>query len=127
MSTKELIEQYLHALEQGNLDEMLSLFDEQAIVVSPLYGKVSANHFYKELFSDTSQSQITLLNTFPSNENENVCAGHFRYDWTMKDGTLVSFECVDIFQTTNENKFEQLTIIYDTQTVRGEFYKLKAN
>lgn len=125
MNFQGLIKEYFNGLESGNAEQLLSIFEENAVVLSPLYGKLSAKQFYSDLFKDTTQSKITLLNTLQSNENENTCAGHFRYDWTMKDGSLVTFECVDIFKVTEKNKIEQLTIIYDTFGVRDNFNKLK--
>lgn len=125
MNFQGLIKEYFNGLESGNTEQLLSIFEENAVVLSPLYGKLSAKQFYSDLFKDTTQSKITLLNTLQSNENENTCAGHFRYDWTMKDGSLVTFECVDIFKVTEKNKIEQLTIIYDTFGVRDNFNKLK--
>lgn len=125
MNFEELIKEYFNGLESGNVEQLLSIFEENAVVLSPLYGRLSAKKFYSDLFKDTTQSKITLLNTLQSNENENTCAGHFRYDWTMKDGSLVTFECVDVFKVTEKNKIEQLTIIYDTFGVRDNFNKLK--
>lgn len=124
MKFQQLIKDYLNGLESGNCEQLLSIFEEDAIVLSPLYGKQTAKQFYSDLFNDTNQSKITLLNTLNSNENENICSGHFRYDWTMKDGSLVTFECVDIFKISEKNKIEELTIIYDTFGVRNTFNNL---
>lgn len=123
MNFQELIKKYFEGLQSGDSEQLLSVFDENAVVSSPLYGKLPAKQFFSELFKVTTLSKITLLNTLQSNENENTCAGHFRYDWTMKDGTFVTFECVDIFKVTKENKIEQLSIIYDTFGIRDNFNK----
>lgn len=122
-----LILEYFSGLQSGDSEELLSIFEDDAVVLSPLYGKLSAKKFYSDLFKDTAQSKITLLNTFQSNENADTCAGHFRYDWTMKDGTLVTFECVDVFNVSENNKIRQLTIIYDTFGIRDNYNKLKEN
>ena len=128
MGFQGLVKRYLDALQSGNAEEILSVFEEDGVVVSPLYGKMSAKQFYTDLSEDTNESKITLLNTFQSFENEDICAGHFKYDWTMKDGSQVTFECVDVFKVSPNNKFQQLTIIYDTYgTVRDSFDKLKSN
>ncbi|GAA0732674.1 hypothetical protein [Clostridium oceanicum] len=121
MKFQVLIKQYLNCLQIGDLEKLLSIFEGNAIVFSPLYGKLSAKQFYSDLFNDTTQSKITLLNTFQSNENEDTCSGHFQYDWTMKDGSLVTFECVDVFKISKNNKIEKLTIIYDTFGVRDSY------
>jgi ketosteroid isomerase-like protein len=125
MGHEKLIRDYLRSLESGDCEKVLSLFEDDAIINSPLYGKQKAKLFYAELFRDTNQSRITLLNTFDSNENDNTCCGHFKYDWTMKDGSLVTFECVDIFKISIDEKIEELRIIYDTFGVRNEFNNLK--
>lgn len=125
MEMEKIINNYLKALEEGNYEEIISLFAPHALVLSPLYGKVKAIEFYRDLLQDTSNSNITLMNTFTNPSNTRVGAGHFRYDWTMKDGTPTSFECVDIFYLNAEQQIEKLSIIYDTaSTTRKAFENL---
>ncbi|MEO5891861.1 MAG: nuclear transport factor 2 family protein [Ferruginibacter sp.] len=121
---KNIIQQYLQALESGDEEKITRLFADNAIVYSPLYGEVQANHFFKGLFADTSRSEITLLNTFSSLDNPETCAAQFRYDWTLKNGTETNFDCVDIFQFDDQDKIKSLTIIYDTYKIRGKFEDL---
>jgi ketosteroid isomerase-like protein len=125
MDFQGLVAKYFEGLQSGDAQMLLSLFEEDAVVLSPLYGRLPAKKFYADLFKDTNESKITLLNTFKSFENEDTCSGHFRYDWTMKDGSVVTFECVDVFKVSPNNKFQQLTIIYDTFGVRDTFDRLK--
>tara|TARA_Y100000296_G_C5143318_1_gene242316 strand:+ start:115 stop:354 length:240 start_codon:yes stop_codon:yes gene_type:complete len=79
MESANIIEQYLKALEIGSYEEMMKLFTPDAIVHSPLYGEIKASKFYKDLFADTSESKITLLNIFKG-KDDFIGAGHFRYD-----------------------------------------------
>ena len=126
MDFQALVTKYFEGLESGDAQKLLSLFEEDAVVLSPLYGMLPAKQFYSDLFKDTNESRITLLNIFKSLGKEDTCSGHFRYDWTMKDGSVVTFECVDVFKVSPDNKFQQLTIIYDTYgAVRDSFNKLK--
>ena len=118
------IKEYLKALEIGNYEAMMKLFTDDAVVHSPLYGEIKAVDFYRDLFNDTSKSTITLLNIFKSG-NPNIGAGHFRYDWVLKDGTPTSFECVDVFQFAEDGKIKELTIIYDTSKIRPSFEEMK--
>jgi hypothetical protein len=124
MQMEKIIKQYLKALEKGSHENMMKLFSKNAAIISPLYGKISAADFYRELFKDTSKSKISLLNIFKGNKKF-VGAGHFRYDWILKDGTPTTFECVDVFNFTTEGKIKQLTIIYDTSKIRPSFEKMK--
>lgn len=128
MTAKQLCIDYLQALNEGNLDDVRSLFTEGAKVVSPLYGERPAYDFYADLFGDTSRSETTLLNVFGTSETSKSAALHFRYLWTLADGKQVSFECVDVFELNNDlDRFEKLTIIYDTAPLRQDFNNLKSN
>lgn len=124
MNVTEIIRKYLKGLEEGKYTNIIGLFSPEAIVNSPLYGQIKAADFYKELFKDTSKSKITLLNIFKS-ENPNIAAGHFRYDWILKDGTKTIFECVDVFRFDEKGKVIELTIIYDTSKIRNPFEEMK--
>ncbi len=121
---EKIIKKYLSALETGSYEKIIKLFAKNALIFSPLYGKIKAETFYKELMKDTSKSQIKLLNVFKSNKKA-VWAGHFLYEWKLKNGKETSFECVDIFVFDEKGKIKQLTIIYDTAKTRTSFEKMK--
>jgi hypothetical protein len=122
----QLCTEYLNNLNEGNLDKVRALFVKGATVVSPLYGVQTAHDFYADLFRDTTNSETTLLNVFDTSETSQSIALHFRYQWTLADGKQVSFECVDVFEMNDAgNKFEKLTIIYDTAPLRNDFDNLK--
>ena len=122
MKRKEICEKYLEALNQGNLDNVLALFEEEAIVHSPLYGKMSATRFYTDLFADTNKSDTRLLNIFSSDNRDDVVALHFHYSWTLKSGKLVEFECVDVIEINPQtHQIMTLKIIYDTALLRDDF------
>lgn len=122
----KIFRKYLDALNEGSLEKVLSLFDDSAIVVSPLYGDIPAADFYKDLFADTSRSETTLLNMFEAMGDNNpvktAVALHFQYKWTLKSGKIVEFECVDVFELAKDSKkFTKLKIIYDTAPIRAYF------
>ncbi len=124
MNIAEIIRKYLKGLEEGNYHYVISLFSSEAVINSPLYGKLKAIDFYRELFKDTSESKITLLNIL-NGEKLNMAAGHFRYDWILRGGAKTSFECVDIFHFNENGKIKELTIIYDTSKIRNSFEEMK--
>lgn len=125
MTISEIIQHYFQALERGDEYAVLQLFSEKAIVVSPLYGRMKASEFYEQLFEDTAQSLITLLQIFKGLQVGSAAA-HFQYRWILENGEPVSFEGVDIFEFNEKKKIRKLTIIYDTNLVRGAFERLKA-
>lgn len=122
MSPEALCKRYLTALNEGSLADVLSLFAAKATVVSPLYGVIEAENFYRDLFADTNRSVTKLLNVFLPSGNTPSVALHFHYTWTLKSGKVVQFECVDVFElTADQQKFSKLTIIYDTAPIRADF------
>jgi ketosteroid isomerase-like protein len=126
MTTRQICLDYLKALNEGNLENVRALFSENAKVVSPLYGVRTAFDFYADLFRDTSRSETSLLNVFDTSETSQSVALHFRYQWTLADGKQVSFECVDVFELNSaRDRFDKLTIIYDTAPLRQDFDNLR--
>lgn len=117
---KQRVDQYLAYLEAGNYDELMNLFAESAVVDSPLLGQENAKEFYKKLFSKTSKSKISLIETFVNEESRKVAA-HFQCDWVLSDGTPAPFEVVDIFEFDDQKKIVSLKIIYDTEQTRKQF------
>lgn len=116
-----LCQSYLSALNEGDLGKVLSLFTDDAMVHSPLYGEMSARQFYAELFEDTNESVTTLMNVFIPSGDKPSAALHFHYLWTLSNGVEVQFECVDVFTLTGDKqRFSGLTIIYDTHPLRGK-------
>jgi len=114
-------------LNQGNLNSVLALFDKGAVVKSPLYGEMSALKFYTDLFADTTRSDTKLLNIFRSDSRNSAVALHFHYSWTLKNGKVVEFECVDVIEINPDtNKINTLKIIYDTALLRDDFNNNKA-
>ena len=122
MTLEDLCTRYLAALNAGDLEGVRALFTPDAVVVSPLYGVRPAHDFYAELFADTSRSETTLLHVFDSSTEGRAVALHFRYVWTLTSGTVVSFECVDVFELADDGQhFTKMTIIYDTAPLRADF------
>ncbi len=125
MEIKRLIKEYFENLSKGNYEKLMELFDGEAVVFSPLYGKKLAKDFYKELLEDSGkESKVELIQAFVSADN-NKGAGNFRYEWTLKDSAKSSFEGVDLFEFNEDKKITQVKIIYDTFGTREGFNKLK--
>lgn len=116
-----IIKSYFQYLTQKDYPSLIQLFAENAVVISPLYGEKLAADFYRELFADTAQSEIILQNIFISSMQTNTAAAHFQYHWTLKNGRLTHFNCVDIFEFTSDYKITRLSIIYDTYQTRSHF------
>jgi hypothetical protein len=117
MTKKEIANKYISFLEKGDIENVISLFNQKGIVDSPLYGIKKANEFYHELSSDTTNSELRLLGIFEEN-NSNSIALYFTYKWTLKNNEKVEFDVVDIIEFDENNEISKLKIIYDTVITR---------
>ena len=88
MTTTSLVEAYLEALEHADLEGVLRLFADGAVVHSPLYGELTAREFYPALFLDTASSRLRLRSTMTGgHDGARVVAFWFDFDWTLANGT----------------------------------------
>lgn len=143
MKPTEVAEKYLDCLRAGDLDGMDELFSEDALVHSPLYGEREARAFFRDLFSVTGRSEIELMDVFRHASRDDLVAARFRYRWTLSDGEVTDFECVDVFELElgerrakwrlfggGEDRgtveIKRLTIIYDTRDARSKFERAAA-
>ena len=118
MERHEKIQAYLEALGGSDLNSMLALFSPDAIVQSPFLGEISAKDFFPKVFEASKQSTITLYEIFANEGQSMRAAAYFKYDWVLRDGTEIEFQCVDIFEFDRNDKISQLIILYDTHPIR---------
>lgn len=116
-------QRYLDGLAQADLEGILGLFTPTAQVKSPLYGKVAASSFYRDLFSDTQSSVVQLKDVLTNEENLSACL-FFSYSWTLASGSKVEFEVVDYLKFNKSGLIEFLQIIYDTRHSRQAYERL---
>ncbi|HEX7834802.1 MAG TPA: nuclear transport factor 2 family protein [Pseudolysinimonas sp.] len=118
-----IVAAYLHALGSADVDGMLALFAEGAVVHSPLYGDLPATEFYPTLFADTASATLTLLGTMrgTSMEGRALLSFLFHFDWRLPDGTAAPFDVVDVAVIDDDGLIADLRIVYDTVDVRPAF------
>ncbi|MEO8095532.1 MAG: nuclear transport factor 2 family protein [Pseudolysinimonas sp.] len=119
----DVVERYLGALGAADLDAMLALFADGAIVHSPLYGDLLATEFYPVLFADTAEAKLTLLGTMhgASVTGQPMVSFLFHFDWILPGGTPAPFDVVDVVELDDSGRITSLRIIYDTVAVRPAF------
>jgi len=113
------ISEYLSRLERGDPAAICTLFAPDAQVYSPLLGWVSPRPFFEKLSAASGQSTITPIDVCVSTMGAARATGYFVYEWALKDGPLVRFECVDVFEFDDEGRIARLVIIYDTYPIRA--------
>ncbi|WP_299179593.1 nuclear transport factor 2 family protein [uncultured Aquimarina sp.] len=117
MTKEEIAKRYLFLLEKGDVAKVVDLFTDDGIVVSPLYGTLSAAKFYKDLSEDTNSSKLHLDGIFLEKDTNRLSL-LFDYEWILKNNEKVNFKVVDILDLSEDNKIQKLTIIYDTVNSR---------
>ena len=117
-SFEQTLKRYFVALDAGDLEGVLTVFADDAVVHSPFLGRLSAREFFPKVFAASSASDITVFDILASTQGQARAVGYFRYDWTLKDGTKVYFDAADVFDFNAEDEIIRMTILYDTHPLR---------
>ncbi|TKC92580.1 nuclear transport factor 2 family protein [Trinickia terrae] len=113
------IRTYLQALERGNVDAICALFTPDARIFSPFLGWMQPAPFFAKVDAASGESKITPIDICISATGAPRATGYFIYDWGLKDGSAVRFECVDVFEFDDSGLIERMIIVYDTHPVRS--------
>ncbi|KWA11472.1 nuclear transport factor 2 family protein [Burkholderia territorii] len=113
------VDTYLKALERGNVAEICALFAPDAQIYSPFLGWMAPQPFFEKVVAASGQSRITPIDICVSTTGAPRATGYFVYDWGLKDGSEVRFECVDVFEFDDDARIERMIIVYDTHPVRS--------
>jgi ketosteroid isomerase-like protein len=113
------VRHYLEALERGDTDTLCALFSPDARIHSPFLGWMQPRPFFEKVVGSSGQSRITPLDICASVTGLPRMTVQFVYDWGLKDGSAVSFECVDVFDFDADGLIEKMVILYDTHPIRA--------
>ena len=119
---QDTVRAYLRHLHASDTAALISTFEHEGVVHSPFLGMMKARDFFPKLGQASRQSVITLIDLFasvqPADDTARVAA-YFRYDWTLSDGRLVDFTCVDVFGfRPGSARIDSMHIVYDTHPLR---------
>lgn len=116
---RKTVKKYLLALEAGDVVKITSLFEPDGWVCSPFLGRMPACEFFPKVMEASSRSKLTLHDIFISSEDQPRAVGYFLYDWWLKGGSKISFDCADIFTfNPKTGKILSMVILYDTYPIR---------
>jgi hypothetical protein len=115
-----VLEIYMQALGNSDYTTIISLFAPGGRIRSPFLGEMDAVPFFERLASASDKNVITPIDVFTSSTDKNQAVAYFQYDWTVNDGTLISFKVMDLFRfQPGTDKVEYLDLIYDTHPIRA--------
>lgn len=111
---------YMTALGESDYATVKSLFAAHGRVKSPFLGEMPVGPFFDRLAGASSKNVITPIDIFLSESGRNHATAYFQYDWTVRDGTLITFKVMDLFSFEPEgDKVSHLDLIYDTHPIRA--------
>ena len=110
---------YLKELERGDVAAICALFAPTGQIFSPFLGWMQAAPFFAKVSEASGQSTIRPIDICVSTTGARRATGYFIYDWVLKDGSAVSFECVDVFEFDANGLVERMIIVYDTYPIRS--------
>ena len=117
---QQAVRKYLAALEAGDVEKAASLFVPGGWVRSPFLGQQSVRNYVAKVASSSRGAKLTVHDVLVSAEGHLRAVAYYLYDWTLKDGSNVSFECADVFNfDAATGRIESVVLVYDTQPVRG--------
>lgn len=122
----DIVKNYLKYLQDGNIEKILTLFAVNAIVTSPIYGKIRAKEFYTKLINDTITSKIQLRKVFKEIDSGTI-AVYFNYLWITVQNQRIEFDVIDIIEFNNTNEIVNLKIIYDAEKSRKKLNVYSVN
>jgi hypothetical protein len=116
----DVLQIYMKALGESDYTTIKSLFTSDGKVLSPFLGEMAAGPFFDRLSEASSLNVITPIDIFLSTTGKHQAAAYFRYDWTLRNGTFITFKVMDLFTfEPDNNKVTYLDLIYDTHPIRS--------
>ena len=113
------VRKYLQALEAGDPDRAAALFTPDGWVKSPFLGQLPVRAYVAKVAAASSRSLLTVHDVLVSAEGHMRAVAYYLYDWRLKDGSQVSFECADVFNfDPASGHIASVVLVYDTHLVR---------
>ena len=114
------VHKYLSALEAGDAERAASLFVPDGWVQSPFLGRLSVRDYVNKVASASSKAKLTVYDVLVSAEGHLRAVAYYQYDWSLKDGSNVTFDCADVFNFDSDSgHIKSIVLVYDTDPVRA--------
>ena len=113
------VRKYLKALEASDVDKAAELFTANGWVQSPFLGRIPVRDYIAKVAAASSASELTVHDGLVSAEGHMRAVAYYLYDWRLKDGSKVAFECADVFNfDPDTGRIASVVLVYDTHLVR---------
>ena len=117
---QQAVHKYLKALEAGDAEKAASLFVPDGWVQSPFLGRLPVRDYVAKVAGSSSKTKLEVYDVLVSVEGHLWAVVYYYYDWSLKDGSNVAFDCADVFNfDPDTGRIESIVLVYDTHPVRG--------
>jgi hypothetical protein len=95
------------------------LFVRDGWVESPFLGRLPVRDYVNKVAAASGKSELTVHDVLVSAEGHMRAVAYYLYDWRLKDGSRVAFECADVFNfDLDTGHIASIVLVYDTHLVR---------
>ncbi len=116
---QKAVRKYLKALEAGDADRAAALFTSAGWVRSPFLGELPVRDYVAKVAAASQSSTLTVHDVLVSAEGHTRAVAYYHYDWRLKDGSQVAFDCADVFDFDPQSgHIASVVLVYDTHLVR---------
>jgi predicted SnoaL-like aldol condensation-catalyzing enzyme len=116
---QQAVHKYLKALEAGDAEKAASLFVPDGWVQSPFLGRLPVRDYVAKVARASSGTKLKVYDVLVSAEGHLRAVAYYQYDWSLKDGSNVAFDCADVFNfDPDTGRIESIVLVYDTRPVR---------
>ena len=116
---QQAVHKYLKALEAGDAEKAASLFVPDGWVQSPFLGRLPVRDYVAKVASSSRESKLKVYDVLVSAEGHLRAVAYYHYDWSLKDGSNVAFDCADVLNfDPDTGRIESIVLVYDTRPVR---------
>lgn len=121
----ELCRQYQQAINSGDLDRVLALFEPDATVTTPVAGTMGVADYHRQLFSFTRKATVRVRNLMEGLSGAPSAGLYLDHVLELHDGGSIEFSGVNLYEfTTDRLRIVRLTIIYDSAPIRARLERL---
>jgi hypothetical protein len=122
----ELSLQYRRAVKERDFETILSLFANDAKVVSPLKGTCDPKTYHEWIFAAVKNATVEVQNVFQALNGDISIAVQSHYRWLLNNEKVIEFGGMSVFEfTPDRKKIRRISNFYDTSVVRSAL--LEAN
>ena len=116
---QKAVRKYLMALEAGDAEKAAALFTADGWVRSPFLGQLPVRDYVTKVARASGDSKLTVHDVLVSAEGHMRAVAYYRYDWRLKDGSRIAFDCADVFNfDPDSGHIASIVLVYDTHLVR---------